>query len=89
MTIAADGAARPDAPLPGMQRVALWCFMCERCEHVWLPRVYRAPKVCPRCKSPYWDRATSRARSRGTAMNADNAYGEPMLMMEPVQVRDD
>ena len=33
-------------------------YFCDRCTHVWMPRensVHR-PLVCPRCKSPYWDR---------------------------------
>jgi hypothetical protein len=36
--------------------VELMGYRCERCEHEWLPRERdRAPKVCPKCKSPYWD----------------------------------
>jgi predicted Zn-ribbon and HTH transcriptional regulator len=31
-------------------------WRCERCEHEWVPRTDAKPKVCPRCKSPYWDR---------------------------------
>lgn len=33
--------------------------VCTRCGHTWRPRTpltVRIPKVCPRCKSPYWDR---------------------------------
>lgn len=30
-------------------------YQCERCEHKWIPRGKEAPKVCPNCKSPYWD----------------------------------
>ncbi len=32
-------------------------YRCERCEHEWLPRRNEAqePKVCPKCKSPYWN----------------------------------
>ncbi len=42
--------------LPGMVRVQLWGFRCERCEHEWLPREKnREPRVCPKCKSPYWN----------------------------------
>ncbi|MEK7352938.1 MAG: hypothetical protein AABZ77_00330 [Chloroflexota bacterium] len=30
---------------------------CERCGHEWLPRGENLePKVCPKCKSPYWDK---------------------------------
>jgi predicted sulfurtransferase len=35
-------------------------YTCERCEHRWCPRDPLAeapeiPKVCPKCKSPYWN----------------------------------
>ena len=40
-----------------MPRVQLWGYRCERCGHEWVPRAAdREPRVCPRCKSPYWDR---------------------------------
>jgi Zn finger protein HypA/HybF involved in hydrogenase expression len=32
-------------------------YRCERCRHEWVPRASGAqPRVCPKCKSPYWDR---------------------------------
>ena len=32
-------------------------YRCERCTHEWIPKdTSREPAVCPRCKSPYWDR---------------------------------
>lgn len=31
-------------------------YECERCGHLWIPRELDVePKVCPKCKSPYWD----------------------------------
>lgn len=39
-----------------MGKVKLDGFVCERCGHTWLPREKEEPRVCPRCKSPYWDR---------------------------------
>jgi hypothetical protein len=31
-------------------------YRCDRCEHEWIPRdVVQEPRVCPRCKSPYWN----------------------------------
>lgn len=32
-------------------------YKCERCEHEWASRQADAPepKVCPKCKSPYWN----------------------------------
>jgi hypothetical protein len=40
-----------------MPKVDLIGFQCTRCAHVWVPRDLNAPPaVCPKCKSPYWDR---------------------------------
>jgi DNA-damage-inducible protein D len=31
-------------------------YRCERCEHEWVPRdTENEPRVCPKCKSPYWN----------------------------------
>lgn len=39
-----------------MQKIALTVmgYRCERCEHEWVP-IWESPRVCPSCKSPYWD----------------------------------
>lgn len=34
---------------------------CNRCMHVWWPKKNSPPRVCPRCKSPYWNRTRSRS----------------------------
>jgi hypothetical protein len=33
-------------------------FRCERCSHEWIPRgsAEEEPTVCPKCRSPYWNR---------------------------------
>lgn len=33
-------------------------YRCERCSHEWIPRgdSEQEPSVCPKCKSPYWNR---------------------------------
>ncbi len=36
--------------------ITLKGYQCTRCEHVWVPREDAKPLVCPRCKSPYWDK---------------------------------
>src|SRR5262245_47232527 len=37
--------------------VTLMGYRCERCVHEWVPRYFQAePRVCPKCKSPYWNR---------------------------------
>lgn len=29
---------------------------CNRCDHEWIQRGTNLPKVCPQCKSPYWNK---------------------------------
>ena len=31
-------------------------YECNRCSHSWIPRAEKEPKVCPKCKSPYWNK---------------------------------
>lgn len=41
-----------------MAKIQIWGWQCERCEHKWVPREESTnePQVCPKCKSPYWNR---------------------------------
>lgn len=39
-------------------------YRCARCSHVWVARGDRKPTICPKCKTPYWDR--ERERKPGT-----------------------
>lgn len=58
-----DGLEPSDPPLPGMVRVTLWGHRCGRCNHEWVPRDRcRMPSVCPKCKSPYWNRPRKLSR---------------------------
>lgn len=37
-------------------RITVMGYRCERCNHEWVPRDdAHLPRVCPKCKSPYWD----------------------------------
>ena len=38
-----------------MGKIKIEGYKCERCEHVWVPREKEEPRVCPKCKSPYWN----------------------------------
>jgi DNA-directed RNA polymerase subunit RPC12/RpoP len=42
-----------------MGKVMLEGYKCERCEHTWIPRAStdETPTICPKCKSPYWNKA--------------------------------
>jgi hypothetical protein len=35
-----------------------------RCGHEWLPRNDEKPRVCPKCKSPNWDRPMKQSHKR-------------------------
>lgn len=37
------------------EKIELPQFQCKRCEHKWYPKQPVKPKICPKCKSPYWD----------------------------------
>ena len=40
----------------GKVKITVEGLKCERCGHEWIPRdMKEKPKVCPKCKSPYWD----------------------------------
>ena len=43
-----------------MGEITLKGYKCERCGHKWIPREKEKPRVCPKCKSPYWDRKRER-----------------------------
>lgn len=42
-------------------------YECERCDHKWCPKsinqqnsdIVEIPVICPKCKSPYWNRPRS------------------------------
>jgi predicted Zn-ribbon and HTH transcriptional regulator len=48
-------------------RMTVWGYRCERCGHEWIPRGKLEPKICPKCKTPYWDRPRLPGRGRAAA----------------------
>lgn len=49
-----DLSTRPVCPAC---RTPVTRYRCIRCDHEWNPAKDVPPKVCPSCKSPYWNRA--------------------------------
>jgi predicted Zn-ribbon and HTH transcriptional regulator len=48
-----------------MGKVTVQANLCERCGHVWVPNGPRGnPRVCPKCKSPWWNRERTRGHRR-------------------------
>jgi len=39
-----------------MGKIKIEGYICERCSHKWVARNREEPRVCPRCKSPYWNK---------------------------------
>lgn len=41
-----------------MKAIKVGTYKCLRpkCRHTWHPRNGALPTVCPKCKSPYWNR---------------------------------
>ena len=50
-----------------LEPITLMGYRCRRCEHQWVPRVNAktAPRVCPKCKSPYWHEERRRPARQG------------------------
>lgn len=46
-----------------MGEITLKGYICERCKHKWVPREDKKPLVCPKCKSPYWDRVRKKQQN--------------------------
>jgi hypothetical protein len=51
-------------------------YRCERCRHEWIPRESSPPRVCPHCKSPYWDRPRRDAASESQRVPVALGPGE-------------
>jgi predicted Zn-ribbon and HTH transcriptional regulator len=45
----------PPAGMLGARKFTVFQCTC-RCGHVWISRDKERPRVCPKCKSPNWDR---------------------------------
>lgn len=57
-------------------------YQCLRCGHKWVPRVLRGnelPTICPKCKSPYWNKERRQRLKRNveTETNAKSVDGTP------------
>ena len=40
----------------GIEEIKVLKCNCERCKNEWITRRKEAPTVCPKCKSPYWNK---------------------------------
>ena len=50
-------------------------FECERCRHKWCPKTINQqypdrveiPVICPKCKSPYWNKPKLKKPKKGSS----------------------
>ena len=49
-----------DVECPHCKRKFDLNLKCKRCGHGWIPRSEKLPAVCPKCKSPYWNKLVER-----------------------------
>lgn len=47
-----------------MGKIKIDGCVCERCSHRWVSRNKEEPRVCPKCKSPYWDIPRKKRKSK-------------------------
>jgi predicted Zn-ribbon and HTH transcriptional regulator len=53
-------------------RLVVWGYRCERCGHEWVPRDKdQEPRVCPKCKSPYWARPRKQPNGQQSRKHTD------------------
>src|SRR5207245_962730 len=61
-------------------------YRCERCGHEWVPRgdIAGDPRVCPKCKTPYWNRPRKMSYEvfKGTVEAVLIAAGQPLTWTE-------
>ena len=38
------------------EQVLITKYICQRCNHKWIPRKEGKPVACPKCHSPYWNK---------------------------------
>lgn len=43
-------------------------YKCERCGHEWIARLKFHPIICPKCKSPYWDKPKKSMHMKGKSV---------------------
>ncbi len=46
------------------REIKVYECQCERCKHKWVTRSEGLPIVCPRCKSPYWDKPLNKNKKK-------------------------
>jgi len=52
-------------------KIKLQKLKCKRCGYEWIPRKDEV-RLCPRCRSPYWDKERKRGKNIGKNNNQNS-----------------
>jgi uncharacterized protein len=69
-----------------VQAVEIPELHCYRCGNTWTPRV-QVVRICPRCKSPYWDEPKIHVPSRGNGQGIAQVLGPHLAGIERIARR--
>jgi len=59
---------------------------CFRCGNTWTPRA-RVVRICPRCKSPYWEEPKIRVPTGGGGLGVEEVLGPYRVRIERIAHR--
>lgn len=69
-----------------MHEIAIPELHCYRCGNSWTPRG-QVVRICPRCKSPYWDEPRIRVPARGDGLGIEQVLGPYLTRIERIAQR--
>ncbi len=60
----------------GRVPITVMGYRCERCSHEWIPRggAEKEPRVCPKCRSPYWNTPRKRKTTYEDFQGGDQCH---------------
>lgn len=60
------------------EKVPIMGHRCYRCKHEWRPNNLQAkPRVCPSCKSPYWDKPRKNGKTSASSAKKQTKNPKP------------
>jgi len=63
-------------------------FKCLRCDHEWVPRRQRKPRLCPACRSPRWNKEKGKALLAKKLIDARGVLENAVVLVEEDRIVD-
>ncbi len=78
-------------PISIMGITSVSAYICDRCKHVWLPRikVKEPPIICPKCKSYYWNQPTRQELAKSKLSKFVPEYGTNLKKLKEINKTED